>query len=191
MNTKTVLIMFYRPPPNDHFINRLTAFVNPPFAHTEIGFPQDYCQQSFFKSESCDAIMASSIFAEGQLFFRPRSFRNPSYEIVAINVSAKSFETMYTFCKLQESNNVSFDGLGMYLAMFPFKLRNLPLHKTFCSAHVVEVLQRGNVQCVQGLTPETTTPSLLFKKLSKCHTLCFSTLHNKFENKNDFDTRFI
>ena len=37
-----ILVLFYKPVDNDHWINRLVAAVDPPYSHVEMAFPERY-----------------------------------------------------------------------------------------------------------------------------------------------------
>ena len=190
MDSHTILVVFYRPPADDWFINRAVAAVNPPYSHVEIGFVADQYHNNFLQSQECDSVTASSIMSGSNVFLRNRSFRNPAYDVLAINVSKKAHDDMLRFCRLQERASVCFDELGMWLAILPFKVRSLPVGKTFCSAYVTTVLQRGGVQCVRGLLPESTSPSRLWRKLQSCNTQCFSVIPSRMQNMRERESLF-
>ena len=152
---RTVQLLFYRAQPQDHWINRLVSWLDPPYVHVEIRFEDG---------------MASSIFAGEVLFFRPRSFANPNYHIETFTAEERGYQEMYLHCQRRAAQNVRFDNLGLLLAALPLYTRT-PHDRTFCSRHVVETLQMGNVPEFLLLSPHRTTPTMIFKAArSSCRT---------------------
>jgi hypothetical protein len=146
---RTVQILFYRPVKNDVFMNQLVAYFDPPFCHVEVRFEDG---------------MASSIFAGERLFFKQRTYANPNYLIEAISVPESDYMVMYRLCVDRERAGVGFDSFGMYTSLVPLIHRASSTH-TFCSRHVTEVLQAGNVPEVAGLCASKVSPSRLYHLL--------------------------
>ena len=145
---RSIQLLFYRArEQGDHLMNRVVSWFDPPFVHVEIRFEDG---------------MASSIFAGEALFFRPRTFANPNYHVETLTVEATDYGSMYRYCQERAEQGITFDNLGMYLAVFPL-LSFTPQQRTFCSRHVTEVLQVGRVPEFIMLTPHRTTPSMLYK----------------------------
>ncbi|EKX35105.1 hypothetical protein GUITHDRAFT_118758 [Guillardia theta CCMP2712] len=163
--TRIVQLLFYQAQPNDHFMNRLVSWFDPPYVHVEIRFEDG---------------MASSVYAGETVFFRNRTYANPHYRIETFTVEDRDYQAMYRHCRLRAAHNVGFDGLGMYLAILPLISRNPP-DRTFCSRYVTEVLQLGNVPEFVMLTPCRTTPSMLFKAVRSSNRTLFSSVPFKIE----------
>lgn len=162
---RTVQLLFYRAQERDHFINRLVSWMDPPYVHVEVRFEDG---------------MASSIFAGEILFFRPRSFANPHYHIETFMTDEPSYRDMYLYCQRRAAQNVRFDNLGMILAVMPV-LSRTPADRTFCSRHVAEVMQIGNVPEFLLLTPHRTTPSMIYKAVRSSSRTFFSSVPFKID----------
>ncbi|EKX34810.1 hypothetical protein GUITHDRAFT_146923 [Guillardia theta CCMP2712] len=153
-------LLFYRAQPQDHWINRLVSWLDPPYVHVELRFEDG---------------MASSIFAGEVLFFRPRSFANPHYHIETLTAEERGYQEMYLYCQRRAAQNVRFDNLGLLLAALPLYTRT-PIDRTFCSRHVVETLQMGNVPEFLLLSPHRTTPTMIFKAARNSGRTFFSSV---------------
>lgn len=162
---RTVQLLFYQAQPDDHFLNRLVSWFDPPYVHVEIRFEDG---------------MASSIYAGETVFFRNRKYSNPHYRIETFAVNDASYRNMYRHCQLRATHNVQFDSLGMYLAVLPVLQRN-PSTRTFCSRYITEVLQLGQIAEFVMLTPCHTTPSMLFKAVRSSNMTFFSSVPFKIE----------
>ena len=126
-----------------------------PICHIELVFEDD---------------MSFSIFADTNLFFKPRTFSNPDYHLVSLLVSSMEYNSAYTFCLNAHKYDVKFSNLAMFASYC--QPRNCPLlcttpsvhaGSTFCSKIITEALQFAGVFEVEHLTPCTTTPSHLFE----------------------------
>jgi len=148
---RTVQILFYKPIKNDLFMNQVVAYFDPPFCHVEIRFENG---------------MASSIFAGEKIFFKFRTYANPNYLIEAISVPEPDYMAMYKLCVDRERAGIGFDSFGMYTSIVPL-IHNNNIKSTFCSRHVTEVLQAGNVPEVKNLNPCKVSPSKLYHLLKK------------------------
>jgi hypothetical protein len=114
--------------------------------------------------------MAFSIFKGEKLFFKPRTFANPDYQLLSLFVSQAEYSAVYSFCQQAHGSEVGFTDVGMVAAYAqPCPMVNtrpsLELGYTFCSKIVTEALQAGGVAEVEHLCPCTTTPSTLYSAL--------------------------
>ena len=156
VNRQRILTMaFLFPGPGNPAFNRVVALASSfGTCHVELVFEDD---------------MAFSIFAGSKLFFKPRSFSNPEYQLISICVSQAEYTAAYNYCQSCVSHDIEFTDAGMYAAYFqpqscPFlnTAQSTELGYTFCSKIVTETLQFAGVPEVDHLTPCTTTPSMLF-----------------------------
>lgn len=115
--------------------------------------------------------MAFSIFKGSNLFFKPRSFSNPEYQLISLFVTPAEYTAAYSFCKMAHSHEIGFTDVGMvaaYLQQCPV-INTAPTYEagyTFCSKVVTEAMQVGGVSEVEHLVPCMTTPSSLYDALS-------------------------
>ena len=153
---RTLKLAFLSPNEQDPPFNKLVARISRhPMCHVELIFEDG---------------MAFSIFKGSKLFFKPRSFSNPDYQLVSLSVSNSEYQGAYAFCKQATDQGFEFTDWGMLGSYFqiqtcPF-LCSSPSSSTgstFCSKIVTEALQFAGVGEVQHLHPCTTTPSLLFE----------------------------
>ena len=115
--------------------------------------------------------MAFSIFSKSNLFFRRRSFANPEYRLVSLNVSSDQYSKAYNFCTDAVKHDIAFNEIGIYTAyMQPCPMFYTGSSRdegiTFCSKIVTEALQAAGINEVDDLTPCTTTPSTLYTALN-------------------------
>ena len=157
---KTVHLCFYEPRgENEPWINRIVAqFGKHYVSHVEIQFEDE---------------MAASIYAEGDVFFRKRSYANPCYRIKAFTVSASSYDLMYKFCASSASRNVGFSNFKMICG--PLLGCSGSCDYTFCSEFVTHVLQVGGISFAMKLDAHRSTPSALLQHISRMETVCFDT----------------
>jgi len=156
---RTIKLAFLYPGPDDPFINRLVASVSKnPVCHVELVFEDD---------------MSLSIFKGSSLFFKKRTFSNPEYKLVAINISETQYITAYEFCKSCIQENIEFTDMGMIGACLQPKNCAICCYQpssvtrtTFCSKIITEALQFAGVREVSHLNPCTTTPSMLLDAVS-------------------------
>jgi hypothetical protein len=175
---RSVRVLFLRAAPDDHWINRLVSTLDPPFCHVEIEF--DLCGRAApdaFPAELCT--LASSIYANETVFLKQRTFANPNYAIVTLNVGDAAFDRMLQYARRASEQEVAFSGAAMYLSFLPHCCNTLQAGRTFCSAYVTSVLQAGGVQEVRHLTPCRVRPSTLFHVLSGAQQQSFSTVPYK------------
>ena len=151
MGTRKLNVMFYRPPDNDLLVNRLVAYVDGPYSHTELVFEDG---------------KASSVFAGENVFLYNRSYSNPNYDIITLEVSQYNYNMAYAHCKHAMDSKVAFSTLAMYAAVMPWQLVPYDKGRTFCSHLVTEALMKANVCEVTGCNPMTMSPSKLYKTLS-------------------------
>jgi hypothetical protein len=167
---RSVRVLFLRAVPGDPWVNRLVSALDPPFCHVELEFDL-----------GTDALpaLASSIYAGETVFLRQRTFANPNYAIVTLNVSDAAFGRMLRYAERAAERAVGFSGAAMYLSFLPHCCNTLPGDRTFCSAYVTAVLQVGGVQEVGALTPCRVRPSTLFQALAGGQQQSFSTVPYK------------
>jgi hypothetical protein len=156
---RVLTLAFLRPGPNDSRVNRLVAGV---CAH-------GVCHAELIFEDS----MALSIFAGQNVFFKPRTFSNPSYELVSLAVSQMEYGSAYAFCRQAAQHELGFTDVGMVASYLQPRhcpcvhtASSLCLGYTFCSKIVAEALQIAGVPEFEHLTPCTTTPSCLYQAAS-------------------------
>ena len=114
--------------------------------------------------------MSFSIFADSNLFFKPKTFANPEYRLVSLSVSNMEYLAAYSYCSAAMSHNITFNELGIYTAymqpcpMF-YTRPSVETGHTFCSKIVTEALQAGGLTEADHLEPCRTTPSVLYEAL--------------------------
>jgi hypothetical protein len=117
--------------------------------------------------------MSASIYADEEVFFRKRSYSNPSYRIKAFTVSAQSYDLMYKFCESAAARHVGFSNLKMVFGpLFGYKGS---CDHTFCSEFVTHALQIGGVPFAMKTDAHRNTPSALLEHISSIETVCFDT----------------
>jgi len=147
---RAVHVLFYRPQPDDRWLNHLVTTINPPFSHCDIQFDDE---------------VASSVYQNETVYMCKKSFSRLNYERLSFSVSESEFNAMYKFCEQSCRSMVRFDPLGMVGTFIPFYFLR-PANRTFCSRYVCEALQASGRAEFQDLSPARTTPSDLHKKLS-------------------------
>jgi hypothetical protein len=153
---RMLTLAFVRPSKDDPVFNRVVArMCKHGICHAELVFEDN---------------MAFSIFAGQQVFFKPRTFSNPEYELVTLSVSHAEYTSAYGFCKQAVESNIGFTDVGMLAAYFQPKGcpcintgSSLIAGHTFCSKIVTEALQFAGVKEAEKLYPCTTTPSCLYE----------------------------
>lgn len=176
-----IQLLFYKPPKDDPPVNRMVAWLDGPFSHVEVGFPDG---------------MASSIFAGEKVFMHKRTFSNPNYTAVSMCVTAQQVSDARAFCMEHASIGVEFDGVGMYMARMPRVLRTAVrtiqstlwgsrgspgssggrgagarekgiAESTFCSKYVTRVMQHIGLDAFESMDPDGTSPSMLYRVVSQ------------------------
>jgi hypothetical protein len=153
-------LCFYEPrDESEHWLNRLVASLGTHYvSHVEILFEDD---------------MAASIFAEDEVFFRKRSYANPSYLIKGFTVSESSYRLMYEFCRSAAARHVGFSNLKMFCG--PMCGYKGSYDYTFCSEFVTQTLQVGGVGFAMKIDASRSTPSNLLEKIKRSELVCFDT----------------
>jgi hypothetical protein len=169
---RSVRVLFLRAAPDDHWVNRLVSALDPPFCHVEIEFDLGSGGGEL-------GALASSIYADETVFLKQRTFANPNYAIVTLNVTDAAFDRMLAFARRASEREVAFSASAMYLSFLPHCCNTLGSDRTFCSAYVTSVLQVGGVQEVRGLVPCRMRPSSLFQILARAQQQSFSTVPYK------------
>ena len=117
--------------------------------------------------------MAASIYADEEVFFRKRSYANPSYRIKAFTVSANSYDAMYKFCESAVTRHIGFSNLKMVFG--PLLGYKGSCDHTFCSEFVTNALQVGGVPFAMKTDAHRNTPSALLERITRSETICFDT----------------
>jgi len=165
---RILTLAFLRPGPEEtDWVNRLVSRVSKHgISHVELVFEDD---------------MAFSIFAGQNLYFKPRTFANPDYELISLSVSHEEYVGAYSYCKQASAYQIGFTDVGMVACYF--QPRTCPcintgssvyVGYTFCSKAITEALDYAGVHEVEGLTPCTTSPALLYDAVidSNRKTIC-------------------
>lgn len=190
---RTVRLLFLKAVEGDHWINRLVSRVDPPFCHVELEFdmtdgaPQGTaCDLKFFANvcgapKDAPQTVATSIFAGESVFIKTRTFANPNYTILTLEVSDQAFSRMYAAAHSAAKRGDRFSSAAMLRSWLPCCCccNTLPPGRTFCSAYVTALLQQGGVQEVRGLNPANVRPSSLFRLLQDAPRQCFSSVPYK------------
>jgi hypothetical protein len=171
---RVLKLAFVRPGEKDPAFNKLVAnMCKHGICHAELVFEDN---------------MAFSIFAGQKIFFRPRTFSNPEYELVSLAVSQSEYHNAYCFCQQAADNDITFTDVGMLAAYFQPKgcpcintSSSLAMGHTFCSKIVTEALQFASVSEVEALTPCTTTPSCLYEAVKDSPRKLFCSVPYKCE----------
>lgn len=143
--------MFYRPPVGDFLMNRIVAWYDPPYSHTELVFEDG---------------IASSICAGETVSMHTRNFGNPHYDIVTLSVPEEAYTAVRQFCSDAHSKKVGFDRVGMFASGLPVRIYPKSTERTFCSRFIVEALQVAGVPFVRSLDSGKVSPSQLHKLLN-------------------------
>ena len=146
-----VHVLFYKPSPEDHWLNTLVTKVSPPFSHCDIQFEND---------------IASSIYQNENVYMCQKSFARMNYERISLTFSDDEYNKIFDFCESHCKRGTSFDLMGMigsYIPLYNFK----PRDKTFCSRFVVEALQASGKEVFYEMNAIKTSPSSLFKFLNQ------------------------
>ena len=172
---RVVRVLFLKAVHGDPWVNRLVSALDPPFCHVEIEFDMS---DEHVRLGSIST-MASSIYAGETVFLRPRSFANPNYTIITLNVADAAFARMYKYAERATKQETRFSSSAMYLSFLPQGCQSLEVGHTFCSAYVTSVLQAGGVHETRSLVPGRMRPSTLHRILSTAQQQSFSTVPYK------------
>jgi hypothetical protein len=145
-------LLFYRPGPDDHWVNHLVTAVAPPFSHCDMQF---------------DNGAATSIYQNESVYIEAKSFSRHNYDRVSITLDEGELERVQTFCDRAYRAKVRFDPVGMILCATPLPrmASRRPTDRTFCSRYLLEALQTTGRPEFMRHDPTTTTPSALYKIL--------------------------
>lgn len=161
----TIHVLFLQPQPNDPhepFLNRLTSYIGARvhkkgFHHAEIVVPD---------GTSSGGFLSSSIYnGESVTLTKTKTFANPGYTVVSFVVTGNELQGIMHYLNESKRMQLSFDGLGMYLAAFPLQIGFRRSRSTFCSKHVTMALKSGGIEAVQDLNENIVTPSKLYRVL--------------------------
>jgi len=156
-----VVLLFYKPPADDPFMNRVVAWLDGPYCHCEIAFIPAAAQQGGLQ------ILASSIYADEPVFLKNRTFSNTQYDSITLTVKPWQVHKMLQFCRDAVERKQGFDTWGFYTCMLPgsgFFFQSGGRDVTFCSKFVAECLQHGDVCEFKSLMPTQCTPSALHRE---------------------------
>lgn len=165
----TIHVLFLQPVPQDqdeHFLNRLTSYIGEKihqkgFHHVEIVVPDP---------ETChlakSGFLSSSIYnGENVTLTKTKTFANTAYTVMTFSVSGPELGRITEYLQESKRQQLSFDKLGMLLAVLPFQLGWRWRKTTFCSKHVTKALKAGIIEAVMDLNENIVTPSKLYKVL--------------------------
>lgn len=184
-NFRTIYVLFYRLLERDHFMNEWVVRYDPPYCHVELAFEDNMC---------------SSIHFRGTVFFSKRSLLADRYDIVTLSVSNEQYTRMVEACAERAALHIPFSLARMLrcsanarsascLPAF-FVLRYIipafvstgsgpsPREGTFCSEHVTEVLQFGQVLALD-IDAAAVTPSMLSRILARHGCAIVGTPHTR------------
>ena len=156
---RILTIAFLRPGPEEKdWVNNLVAKVSEHgVSHAELVFEDG---------------MSYSIFAGQNLYFKPRTFSNPDYELISLSVSHAEYVSAYNFCQETSGYTIGFTDAGMVACYF--QPRRCPcintgssvyVGYTFCSKAITEALKHADVPEVEHLIPCTTSPATLYNAM--------------------------
>ncbi len=150
-----IYLLFYKPTEKDPFQNRLVAYVDGPFCHVEIAFPERFGQEPWEKT-----VWGSSIYQDETVFFVNKKYQRDGYVSCAIEVTTHQYHRIKNFCREQAERQTPFSKLAMYHSFLPFSLFHF--NGTFCSKYVTMALQAGYLDIVANLNPNIISPSKLY-----------------------------
>jgi hypothetical protein len=161
----SIHVLFLKPLANDpreHFLNKLASFIGEKvhskgFHHVEIVIPD---------INNAGGFISSSIYnGECVLMTKTKTFTNPGYTVMTFSVTGKELCGIRDYLFESRRMQLSFDGMGMYLAALPFQIGFGSSKTTFCSKHVTKALKAGGIEAVLNLNENIVTPSKLYKIL--------------------------
>ena len=154
-----VKLTFYRPRPDDFYINRFVAWTGKHnVSHVEILFHDN---------------MAASINNEGEVFWKHREYRSNQYKVLSISVLTASYKLMYNYAYNMSKNNIGFSNFKMFCG--PLLGYRGSSDSTFCSEFVMHTLQVGGVDFAMKMNASRMTPSGLYEFILKNSELCFDS----------------
>lgn len=184
---RSIRVLFLRATPRDPWMNQAVSYLDPPFCHVEVEFdavgpaaPDLFSMLSVSRAPS--APLATSIYANETVFLRPRTFANPNYTILTLDVTEENYQRMYRYAESCAREGVSFAATSMLLSLLPLPFSTLPARATFCSAYVTALLQVGNVEAVRHATPSRMRPSTLYKLLRNAPQSSLSSVAYKLQH---------
>jgi hypothetical protein len=163
---KRIRLCFYEPRgEQENWLNRVVAGLSRNYVcHVEILFADE---------------MAASIYADGEVFFRPRTYSNPYYRIKGFTVSASSYRLMYAFAQAAAERQTRFSNAKMFCGpLLGFRGSS---DETFCSEFVTQALQVGGVPFAMKMDAGRSTPSSLLDRMTAIETVCFDSTPFKLE----------
>jgi hypothetical protein len=161
----SIHVLFLKPldnDPHEHFLNRLASFIGEKvhskgFHHVEIVIPD---------TDNAGGFISSSIYnGECVSMTKTKTFSNPGYTVMTFSVTGKELCRIRDYLFESKRMQLSFNGMGMYLASLPFQIGFGSRKSTFCSKHVTKALKAGGIEAVLNLNENIVTPSKLYKIL--------------------------
>jgi hypothetical protein len=140
---RAVHVLFYKPQPDDLWLNHVVTFVSPPYSHCDIQFENE---------------MASSIYQNETVYMEKKSFSRLNYERISLTFTDQEYSKIYMFCDESHRSQVKFDPVGMigsFIPLYSFR----PSKKTFCSRYVTEALQASGRPEYKELKSARISPS--------------------------------
>ena len=144
---KTVHMLFYRPSPDDHWLNHVVSFLSPPYSHCDTQFEDG---------------VATSIYQNEEVYMKQKQFSNLNYERLSVALTDDEYRRMRIFCERSHQNKVQFDLWGMAMSGVG---ADTPHDKTFCSRYVTEALMQTKRREFANMRPNRTTPSALYRTI--------------------------
>jgi hypothetical protein len=146
---RAIHVLFYKPEPDDHWINHVVTAFSPPYSHCDLQFDDD---------------MATSIYQNETVYWQKKNFSRNNYDRVSLTFNDAEYNKVREFCVNAHRAKVQFDILGMVCSSLPVGVRS-PQDKTFCTRYIIEALQQSERQDLLDLNPLTTPPSTLCNSL--------------------------
>lgn len=142
-------IVFYRPSPDDHWLNHLVSFASPPYSHCDLRF---------------DDGTVTSIYQNETVFHEQKSLSRKNYEWLSLTLTDDEMDEVRAFCDRSLLSSVGFDRVGMFLSYLPVPLWHSP-NRTFCSKYIWQALQASRRKEFQTCSAGNMTPSRIYNAL--------------------------
>ena len=143
---RTLNVVFYKPKPDDVWLNKLVSFMSPPYSHCDLLF---------------DDGVACSIYQNECVYQEKKTLSRKEYVWLSLTFTEDELLKIRAFCDKCHKERVDFDFLGMLLSYLPYSPRNVS-DKTFCSRFVWEALQQSGRPEFLSHNATTMTPSRIF-----------------------------
>lgn len=160
---RAVHVYFYRPSPDDHWLNHAVTRIAPPYSHCDLQFENE---------------LATSVYQHEAVYLERKTFSRVNYDCLSLTLDEAEYARVFNFCHSAHQRKVGFDLLGMLCSPLPMRLRSPP-HVTFCSRYVLEALQQAGRPALAPFDATTMTPSNLHKTLSSINKSNFIHIPSK------------